>query len=277
MVDISVTMRRVSGMIVQQLERGTAPWQRNWRAGGPFMPMNPVSGNPYRGMNAISLAAEAIDRGYTDNRWLTPQQANNVGATVRAGELGTVVQYWQFSFSDGGKMVKLEKPRTFHCVVFNAQQIDGLADLPRDLTPMDQSSERIRSIVRGSRAGIAYDANGGPARYDRKRDTILLKRLGEHDNVGEQQISVIHQLAHWTAPRLGRDIDHPVGSIGTAREELRTNLASLMLGDRLLIGWNPGDHAMYAEPCVMMMQGDTTEILRAALSAEAITQHVLGL
>jgi antirestriction protein ArdC/phage/plasmid primase-like uncharacterized protein len=277
MADINVTMRRVSDIIVQQLERGAAPWQQKWRAGSPFMPMNPVSSKPYRAMNAISLATEAIDRGYTDNRWLTAEQASKAGATVRAGELGTVVQYWQFSFSDGEKLVKLEKPRTFNCVVFNAQQIDGLAELHRDLAPMDQRSERIRSIVTGSRAGVAYDANGGPARYDRESDTIVLNRMDEHDNVGERQISVIHQLAHWTAPRLGRDIDHPVGSLGAAREELRTNLASLMLGDRLLIGWNPGDHAMYAEPWAKMLRGDATEILRAALSAEAITQHVLGL
>src|SRR5580692_3382859 len=239
---------RTTDLLVQQLGRNAAPWQQSWRAGSSFMPMNPVSGKPYRGVNAISLATEAIDRAHHDNRWLTAEQATKLGGTIKEGELGTVVQYWQFSFTDGDQTVKLEKPRTFHCKVFNAQQIDGLPELNRELTPMDQRRERIRSIVRGSRAGIAYDANGGPARYERERDMILLKRRDELDNLGEQQISVVHQLAHWTGPRLGRDIDHPVGSIGAAREELRTNVASLMLGDRLRIGWNPSDHAAYAKP-----------------------------
>ncbi len=89
--------------------------------------------------------------------------------------------------------------------------------------------------------------------------------------------SVVHQLAHWTGPRLGRDIDHPVGSIGAAREELRTNVASLMLGDRLRIGWNPGDHAAYAKPWAELLTKDPTELMRAAWSAEAITQHVIGM
>jgi len=268
---------RTTDLLVQQLGRNAAPWQQSWRAGSSFMPMNPVSGKPYRGINAISLATEAIDRAYHDNRWLTAEQATKLGGTIKEGELGTVVQYWQFSFTDGDQTVKLEKPRTFHCKVFNAQQIDGLPELSRELTPMDQRSERIRSIVRGSRAGIAYDANGGPARYERERDVILLKRRDELDNLGEQQISVVHQLAHWSGLRLGRDIDYPVGSMGAAREELRTNVASLMLGDRLRIGWNPGDHAAYAKPWAELLTKDPTELMRAAWSAEAITQHVIGM
>ena len=141
---------------------------------------------------------------------------------------------------------------------------------------MDQRSEQIRSIVRGSRAAFAMDANGGPATYDRERDLILLKRADEQDNIGRRHIDAVHQLAHWTGPRLGRDIDHPVGSIGAAREELRTNIASLMLGDRLRIGWNPGDHAAYAKPWADLLTKDPTELMRAAFSAEAISQHVIG-
>jgi antirestriction protein ArdC/phage/plasmid primase-like uncharacterized protein len=268
---------RVSDMLVQQLGRNAAPWQQSWRGGSPFMPMNPVSGKPYRGINAVSLATEAIDRAYHDNRWLTADQATKLGGTVKQGEIGSVVQYWQFSFTDGDQTVKLEKPRTFNCVVYNAQQIDGLPELERSVVPIHLRTQQVGNIVRGSRAAFAMDANGGPATYDRERDLILLVRRDEQDNIGRRHIDVVHQLAHWTGPRLGRDIDHPVGSIGAAREELRTNLASLMLGDRLRIGWNPGNHAAYAKPWAELLTKDPTELLRASLSAESITLHVLGL
>jgi antirestriction protein ArdC len=138
---------RVSDMLVQQLGHNAASWQQSWRAGSQFMPMNPVSGKPYRGINAISLATEAIDRAYHDNCWLTAGQATKLGGTIK--------------------------------------------------------------------------------------------------------------------------VDHPVGSIGAAREELRTNLASLMLGDRLRIGWNPGNHAAYAKPWAELLTKDPTELLRASLSAES--------
>ncbi len=162
---------RTSDLLVQQLGRNAAPWQQSWRAGSSFMPMNPVSGKPYRGVNAISLATEAIDRAYHDNRWLTAEQATKLGGTIKEGELGTVVQYWQFSFTDGDQTVKLEKPRTFHCMVFNAQQIDGLPELNRELTPMDQRSEQIGpSCVAAGLASLSTPMVGRPLRSRARPD-----------------------------------------------------------------------------------------------------------
>ena len=46
------------------------------------------------------------------SRGASPEQATKLGGTIKEGELGTVVQYWQFSFTDGDQTVKLEKPRS---------------------------------------------------------------------------------------------------------------------------------------------------------------------
>ena len=48
----------------------------------------------------------------------------------------------------------------------------------------------------------------------------------------------LHELGHWTghADRLNRDMAHPFGTEGYAREELRVEIASLILGSELGIG-----------------------------------------
>jgi antirestriction protein ArdC len=50
--------------------------------------------------------------------------------------------------------------------------------------------------------------------------------------------TALHELGHWTGheTRLNRDLGHPFGSEGYARDELRAEIASLMLGDRLGLG-----------------------------------------
>jgi hypothetical protein len=69
---------------------------------------------------------------------------------------------------------------------------------------------------------------------------------------------------------------HPFGSDGYAKEELRAGIASLMLGDRLGIGHDPGQHISYTDGWVKVLQDDPTEILRAARDADRITDFVLA-
>ncbi|WP_415717724.1 ArdC-like ssDNA-binding domain-containing protein [Maridesulfovibrio sp.] len=53
--------------IIDKLEKGTAPWQRPWKA-GEFQPaFNPVSGAVYRGINQIMLSSD----GMNDPRFMT--------------------------------------------------------------------------------------------------------------------------------------------------------------------------------------------------------------
>jgi Zincin-like metallopeptidase len=55
----------------------------------------------------------------------------------------------------------------------------------------------------------------------------------------------LHELGHSTGhpDRLNRDLAHPFGSEGYAREELRAEIASLILGSEVGLGYDPGQHA----------------------------------
>ena len=50
-----------------------------------------------------------------------------------------------------------------------------------------------------------------------------------------------------------------------------------MVGDRLGIGHDPGQHAAYVKSWVQVLKEDPKEILRASRDADKITGYVLGL
>ncbi len=149
----------VAERLIQQLKDGTAPWQRPWMPGEGAIPMNPMTGKRYKGINAIFLLAQ----GRGDPRWMTYKQAAAAGAQVRRGEKGTPVQYWKFTeqqtkLDDNGKpvldndghpvkvSVALERPRVFFATVFNGEQIDGLPALARKPVQWD-AHERAEHIL----------------------------------------------------------------------------------------------------------------------------------
>src|SRR5437867_7925405 len=88
--------QEVTDSIIAALEKGVAPWQRPWQPGAFEMPMNPTSGKPYRGGNAVHLMVVAMRKGYEDPRWLTYRQAQENNWQVRRREKGTQIEFWQF-------------------------------------------------------------------------------------------------------------------------------------------------------------------------------------
>lgn len=283
--------QRVAEKLIEQLKQGTAPWQKPWDATGTsILPMNPTTGNRYRGVNVLNLMAEGRD----DNRWMTYKQAESLGAQVRKGERGTLVQYWQFDEkqpikddqgkpmldSDGKPMhwtVQLERPRAFYAVVFNAEQIDGLAaSIPakaHDWNPI----ERAEALVQASGAKIT-EQMGDWAFYRPSTDSITLPARSQFPSADRFYATALHEIGHWTGSpdRLNRDLSHPFGSEGYAREELRAEIASLILGQELQIGHDPEQHAAYVGSWIKALEEDPLEIVRAASDAEKIYSYILA-
>jgi putative DNA primase/helicase len=279
----------VAEKLVKQLEQGTAPWQKPWEP-DMDLPTNPVSGKRYRGINALHLMSE----GRSDPRWLTYRQAQAMDAQVRAGEKGTAIQYWKFAeerpLEHDGKpvldgrgqpvkqTVKLERPRVFFATVFNAEQIDGLPPLaPRKEHAWDPI-ERAERILKASGAVIQHDERDA-AYYRLRTDTIHQPGKGQFPDAASYYAVSLHELGHWTghSKRLDRDLAHPFGSEGYAREELRAEIASMMLGNEIGIGHDPQRHAAYVGSWIKALRDDPLEIFRAAADAEKMCEYVLGL
>ncbi|MDO8773539.1 MAG: zincin-like metallopeptidase domain-containing protein [Burkholderiaceae bacterium] len=283
----------VAEKLIEQLKVGVAPWQKPWGPGeaGAVMPINPTTGKRYKGINAIQL----MSQGHSDQRWLTYKQAASVDAQVRKGEKGTPIQYWKFSEeqiqTDGNAKpvldvkgeplkhdVKLERPRVFFATVFNAEQIDGLQALPPRQEQAWTAVERAEQILQACGA-VIHHSEQNRAFYRPATDSIHLPGKDQFPSADNYYATALHELGHWTglASRLDRDLAHPFGSDGYAKEELRAEIASMILGDELGIGHDPGQHAAYVGSWIKALQDDPLEIFRAAADAEKIQAYVLGL
>lgn len=290
--------REVADAIIEQLRKGTAPWMKPWKAGeGRFMPHNPTTGKDYRGINALWLMSQAQARGYADSRWMTFNQARDQGACVRKGEKGTRIQFWRWSgdepvmdeatgkpkTDERGEVVRqrvqYERPRVFTATVFNAAQIDGLPP-PEKRQPLPdwERQERAEHMLKASGAEIRH-IPGDVAFYRLAGDYIALPERSQFPSADGYYATALHELAHWTGheTRLAREFLTTFGTEEYAREELRAEIASLMLGDQLGIGHDPSQHIAYVGNWIKKLQEDPREIFRAAADAEKIASYLHSL
>jgi len=284
--------QQVADNLIKQLEQGTSPWQRPWdvSAANSLLPYNPTTGNRYKGINTLHLMGQDRD----DQRWLTYNQASSMGAQVRKGEKGTTVQYWIFTdqitqkgedgkpiMDEKGEAVKitvrLERPKVFYATVFNAEQIDGMPPIERKPQTWEPI-ERAEKILTASKANISHNG-GNRAYYRSSTDSIHLPDRGQFPNAENYYATALHELGHWTGheSRLDRDLGNPFGSEAYAKEELRAEIASMIIGDELGIGHDPGQHAAYVGSWIKALREDPMEIFRAAADAEKIQSYVIGL
>ena len=284
---------QVANSIIDQLHKGTAPWVKPWGPGERFMPYNPTTGNEYRGGNAMWLMSQAESRDYDDARWLTFRQAQEQGAQVRKGEKGTPIQFWKWQglepvrnahgkpMLDGEgnpvrELVRYERPRVMSAVVFNAEQMNGLGPAPdRPALPEWDRHSRAERILAGSGVDFHHVA-GDRAFYHLGKDRITLPERWQFDTGDGYYATVLHELGHATGhpSRLNRDMAYPFGSEGYAREEMRAEIGSLMLGGQLGIGHDPGQHVAYIESWIRVLEQDPREVFRAAADAEKIVEMV---
>ena len=276
----------VAEKLIDQLERGTAPWQKPWAAGESYLPYNPTTGKTYKGINSLQLLSEER----ADPRWLTYKQAQAEGAQVRRGEKGTLVQYWKFEEeravkgADGkpvldstGQQTKevaqLRQPRVFFATVFNAEQIDGLPPLARK--PVTWNAEAAAE-ARLSLATVKHD-QADKAYYSRTSDAIHMPGRSQFADAISYYHVGLHELAHWSGhpSRMDREGGNPFGSPEYAREELRAEISSLLMGEEIGIGHEPGRNAAaYVANWVKVLQEQPLEIFRAAAEAEKIRAYI---
>ncbi|RLV59480.1 DUF1738 domain-containing protein [Parashewanella curva] len=282
---------QIANKLIEQLKQGTAPWQLPWKSGEPRMPHNPVSGTKYKGSNAIWLAMQ----GREDPRRMTFKQANSLDAKVMKGQHGTIVQYWKLfdkvdkTDNNGKKIlsadgkplkqtVKLERPRVFSAVVCNAAQIEGLPELEIKTEPDWQRHQRAEKILNNVGVAIHHDQFDN-AYYSPSTDSIHLPAKAQFETADRYLATIFHETAHSTghSSRLARDMTGRFGDESYAKEELRAEIASLMIGDELQIGHDFGQHAAYVDAWIKVLQDDPKEILRTSRDAEKIQQFLMRL
>jgi len=288
---------QIAEKLIAELKAGTSPFQKPWtndNSAGYFTPLNPTTGKNYRGMNALWLAMQ----GHEDPRWMTLKQASFNHWTVEKGAKATLINFvkqtdirpllddqGQPVLKENGKpqtqTVKLDKPVITTAFVFNGEQIKGIPEwkeayeekiATRQWTPI----ERAELILADSQAEIRH--GGNQAFYQPAKDFIQLPNKEQFDAAAKYYATALHELGHWSGheSRLDRPMNDKFGTPDYAREELRAEIASLMIGSELNIGHDFGQHAAYVDNWIEVLEKEPNEIFKASADAQKIFDFVLG-
>ena len=268
--------------VIGQMAQGNLPWRKPWnlKTGMGGLPINAVTKNRYRGSNLIFLSIVQQKEGYKDPRWMTYNQAKSMGAHVRKGEKGCIVEYWMWEKDgldeDGNKIkIKLENPVPLRSVVFNAEQIDGLQPYvpPVQKWELEERAERLMQAVGVPVLHTAEDQ----AYYTRLADEIHLPEKVSFPNQNKYYATALHELSHATGhpSRLNREFG-AFGSEKYAIEELRAEIGSMFLCRDLGISMDGQDvqHAAYIQSWIRILKKDPDVLFKAAADAEKICDFI---
>lgn len=287
---------QIAEKLITALKEGTSPFQKPWtddNSSGYVTPVNPTTGKNYRGMNAFWLAMQ----NYDDPRWLTFKQAAANKWSVAKGAKSTMITFVKKTdvrpvLDNNGKPVlkpdgkpktelfKLDRPMFINAFVFNAEQISGIPEWKQVLDEKQAEQQwspiqRAENIILASKSVIRH--GGNEAFYSPARDRIQMPKKAQFDTAAKYYATLLHELGHWSGheSRLNRDLSNRYGSAGYAKEELRAEIASLMIGSELNIGHNFGQHAAYVESWIKVLQDDPAELFKASADAQRITDYLL--
>src|SRR5580704_16001885 len=283
--------QEVTDRIIAALEAGTPPWRRPWdpdKAGGPAMPRNAATGQRYRGINVLALGMSVLAFSSGDPRWATYKQAEDRGWQVRKGERGTTGFFFKRlevrDDRDGsGPEYDEEAVRRIPLLraftLFHASQIDGIPSYvpPTVAEAPWRAPEAAEIILANSRAIIRI--GGERAFYSRGTDHIQMPPRGAFASAGGWASVQLHELGHWTGAgaRLDRDLSGRFGSPDYAREELRAEIAQVMVCAELgLTECDFSNNDAYVAHWLQKLRDDSKEIFRAAADAQRIADYLLA-
>lgn len=268
----------VTAKIVAELEKGAAPWVKQWSGDGfisaPGSDINFVSKRRYRGINRILLSI--VGRQFTAPHWATYQQWQGIGGQVRKGEKGTpIVFYKQLSISEERDGEKTEKsiPLLRQFTVFNIDQVDGVERVAAEPLPEVERLAHCERTIAATGAKITH--GGDRACFIPSADRICLPHLVDFDTKQAYYATAFHELIHWSGvkERCDRDLSGRFGDSSYAFEELVAELGAAMLcADHNV----QGDlrHAGYIGHWLKCLKENDRAIFRAAALAEKAAEFI---
>jgi antirestriction protein ArdC len=271
----------ITDQIIRQLEQGVAPWRKPWRA---EVPLNLISGKPYRGLNVFLLASQ----GYASRYWLTLNQANKLGGRVKKGEHSTLVMFWHIGeerkvrSADGSERKQTPFLLRYYRV-FNVCQTEGIADKLGlgNSSPRVPSLEQCESIVDRMPNRPAIEKSDR-AWYRPSTDKVGMPARELFHSSEEYYSTLFHELTHSTghASRVGREGIEQLNAFGSesySREELVAEMGAAMLCG--FAGISPHtleNSAAYLQSWLRALKSDSRMVVTAASAAQKAADYILG-
>jgi antirestriction protein ArdC len=283
---------RITNTIVESLKSGNLPpWRMPWRSDPNWgLPTNVVSKKKYRGINPLLLQIAAMRHGLKSKTWGTFNQWRDLGGRVMRrpddvppGEWGTGIIFWsKVTKTEENEHGEEEKKDIFFMktyTVFNVDQVEGehldhlrVGHTISNANPVETYEEADR-VIEATAADIRY--GGNRAYYDPVQDLIQVP-LREQFTAGEYYETVLHELCHWSEPRLNWNRKDSQNSY--ALGELIAEMGSCFLATELGIpnAETLPNHASYLEHWLKAMQNDHRFIFQASSQASKAADFILS-
>ncbi len=297
--------KRLVDSIMANLEKDKSLWRQGWKVSGA--PVSAISGKRYNGVNRLFLTSATMERGYSDNRWLTYNQMTERGWEFKRDEegnslgknAGVSIEY--FSLYDKATKQKFDEHtldgmteaerdeykdenvimlRKYY-TVFNGDVIDGIPEREKHELDPSGKNKRAESILQfwsDNEAKIIF--GGDEAFYRPPTDEIHLPEREQFVDLPEFYSTALHEVGHSTGheTRLNRDLGGGRGSPEYAVEELRAEIASMFIEQDLGIAVSEKhieNNGAYIQFWHDKIKEDPNILFKAIADAERICKFVM--
>ena len=292
--------------VLKNIENGVGLWEQGWAGGGA--PVSAITGKQYNGVNRVFLLLAAMEKGYSDNRWLTYKQMEDKGWHFKTDEegkslgkgAGVAIEYFELRDKETKQpfdrhtldgMTAEERadymdenvyPLRKYYRVFNGDVIEGIPERKKgehDATGYNPRAEALIEYWSDTESPIRY--GGSAAFYSPKTDDIHLPQKEDFVDMPEYYSTALHEIGHSTGheKRLNRNLSTDRGSPDYAKEELRAEIASMFLEQDLGVEVkekNIENNSAYIASWKSSIKEDPNILFKAIADAERITKFVMA-
>lgn len=276
----------VTERLINQIENGVIPWRQQWSTGIALSKhRNGSSLNFYQGINAFTTALS----GFSSPHWYSAKQANELGGSIRQGEKGLPIVYFNFLERENEKKNDIERiPFARYSLVFNFDQIDGLPEsisgriAAKEQISNDAKIERCERVTLDylNRPSISFDSN--KTFYRPKTDSVHMPEKKYFESIEDFYQVLFHELAHSTGhdSRLKRQgVVNPsyFGNHEYSKEELIAEMTSAFLCSETQIDQKTeSNSAAYLSSWLKVLKADPKMLVQSASHAQKAANYILN-
>ena len=280
--------KKIVDKLIANMEKGYifSEWAWNRKA---FLPRNAVTGTQYQGINRLNLSFEAVEREYSDPRWLTLKKANEMGYSIKPGAKGVFCEKWIWQKlekvineetgevekdEEGNEkriMVDLQRPIINYFYLYNASEIEGF---PPYIEPKINEQSNILDVADSfivSSECPVEEKFQEKAFYSLMEDKITLPPRKYFKSDEAFLGTLLHEMSHSTGneKRLNRDIKNLFGTEKYALEELTAELSCVFLEAELDmdIDFTRQDHINYFNSWIKALKDNPNELYKVCNNA----------
>ena len=235
-IELSPMEEKFIKRFLEKCEKGINP-VKNEVLGQLF---NPVTGNEYKGLDALVLLEKSSEKRYTDSRWLTLNEADRLGYNIKKGEKATTLEKTILRDKDGEIFTKnryenlsIEEKVAFfqenvrkdriRIHLFNGEQIENFPKLEKAIErDMEKLLKNIPCKIEERVGDLSY--------YDRANDTII---ISQNLKGKDRELELLKQFINSTSHPNRLDREYDILSKNHYKEEFIGSIALTLLKNHL--------------------------------------------